>query len=471
MVSWITQGTTGRALAALTVALSTTLAGCGGGEIDADDGSASASGSAASEIGLDDRARALSAGTSTLDTALTDSAAFSGPAEGMAQSQKFGAPNGRAGDLFGWSVASLGTRVVVGSPQFSDPVISLGSRPGTANLFDASGTLVRELLPTSASELTRNDNYGRSVAASGNIIAVGSPGADDVGQFAGEVFLFNATTGAQLANLAPTGTRRNPADGAAFGSAVDVSANRIVVGAPGTFIDGASSSGTGGIIGGHGAIYLYDASTRRLITRVTPPGTMAKDNVGHAVSVEGSTVVAGAPFDSISAREAGAAYVFNASNGSLRLKLSAGDASAMDNFGFAVSTNGSLIAVGAPGDDDRGSSSGSVYLFNASTGALVRKIVASDSVTNSGFGIAVDMVGNQVAVGAWGDNGGAGSVYVFDVTTGAQLGKFVASDAAPVDILGRSVALSGSTLIAGAARDADRGANSGSVYRFLLPTP
>ncbi|MBT9598202.1 MAG: hypothetical protein IV094_19630 [Vitreoscilla sp.] len=460
MQSWFTQRSAGRALGALTVALSTALAGCGGGAIAADDGSASAQ----SEIGLDGRARTLSAGTSTLDAALTENAAIFRPAAGNAEVQKFGAPNGMAGDLFGWSVASVGSRVVVGAPQESVFFRTTNTR-GSAYVFGESGSFVRELLPTSANELRRDDAYGRSVAGSGKLIAVGSPGADDVGQFAGEVFVFNAQTGAQKAKLVPTGTRRNPADGAAFGSAVDVSADRIVVGAPGTFIDG------GGNIGGFGAIYLYDANTRRLITRVTPPGTRAKDNVGHSVSVEGSTVVAGAPFDSISAREAGAVYVFNSSNGSLRLKLTASDASAEDRFGFAVSASGGLIAVGAPFDDDLGSASGSVYLFNATTGAFIRKIVANDAGINDQFGIAVDLIGNTLAVGAWGDNDGAGSVYVIDVTTGTQLGKLVASDAAPRDILGRSVALSGSAVVAGAARDGDRGTDSGSVYRFTLPTP
>jgi FG-GAP repeat len=460
MFSLFTQRKAGRALTALTVAISTAMAGCGGGEIDADDGSASAQ----SEIGLDGRARALSAGTTALDAALTDSAAAFGSVAGLAQTQKFGAPNGMVGDLFGLSVATAGSRVVVGAPQNS-LLRGIANNRGSAYVFDESGSLVRELLPRSADERRRDDAYGRSVAGSANLIAVGSPGADDVGQFAGEVFVFNAQTGEQTAKLVPTGTRRNPADGAAFGSAVDVSADRIVVGAPGTFIDGAGS------IGGFGAIYLYDANTRRLITRVTPPGTRAKDNVGHAVSVEGSTVVAGAPFDSIAAREAGAAYVFSSSNGGLRFKLTASDASAEDRFGFAVSTSGGLIAVGAPYDDDLGSASGSVYLFNAATGAFIRKIVANDAGINDQFGIAVDLVGNTLAVGAWGDNDGAGSVYVFDVTTGTQPGKLVASDAAPRDILGRSVALAGSAVIAGAARDADRGPDSGSVYRFGLPTP
>lgn len=448
------------ALGVLTVVLAGGLAACGGGEIEAGEDSAGAQ----VEIPSDDRARVLSASTAALDAALANIAADFEPVAGTTQTQKFGAPNGMAGDLFGWSVASTGSRVVVGAPQES-VFFRITNTRGSAYVFDESGVFVRELLPTAASELRRDDAYGRAVAGSSNLIAIGSPGADDVGQFAGEVFVFNAQTGAQLAKLVPTGTRRNPADGSAFGSAVDVSADRIVVGAPGTFLTG------GGNIGGHGAMYLYDASTRRLITRVTPPGTRAKDNVGHAVAVEGSTVVAGAPFDSVSAREAGAVYVFDASNGRLRQKLTASDASAEDRFGFAVATNGGLIAVGAPFDDDRGSASGAVYLFDAATGAFLRKIVATDAGVNDQFGIAVDLVGNNLAVGAWGDNDGAGSVYVFDATTGVQSAKLVASDAAPRDILGRAVALSGSGVIAGAARDGDRGTDSGSVYRFGLPTP
>jgi FG-GAP repeat len=460
MHSLFAQRTAGLALAALTVALLPVLAGCGGGEIDSDGGTASSQG----ESGLDGRAQALSAGTFTLDTALTESAAVFAPAAGITEAQKFGAPNGMAGDLFGLSVAAFGSRVVVGAPQ-QNIDFRFTNDQGTAYVFDASGSLLRELLPTSANERRRDDNYGRSVAVSGKVIAVGSPGADDVGQFAGEVFVFSAETGAQVAKLVPTGTRRNPADGSAFGSAVDVSANRIVVGAPGTFTNASDR------IGGVGAIYLYNADTRRLIAKVTPQGARPKDNVGHSVAVAGSIVVAGAPFDSIPAFEAGAAYVFDSSNGSVRLKLTASDAAAVDRFGFAVATNGALIAVGAPFDDDSGSASGSVYLFDAATGAFLRKVIATDGGSNDQFGIALDLVGNHLVVGAWGDNDGAGSVYVFDVTTGIQLGKLVASDAAPRDILGRSVALSGSAVIAGAARDGDRGTDSGSVYRFGRPTP
>lgn len=460
MHALIDPATANRALRALVLALASAVAACGGG-----DGNLESDGAAGvADADPDDRARALSAGPSSLDAVLSGSGAVFEPAVGTTETLKLTAPNGMAGDLFGWSVASAGAQVVVGAPQES-PAIGIANNPGRAFVFDASGTLLRELLPTAAAERRRDDSYGRSVAAAGNLIAVGAPRADDLWTSAGEVFLFDATTGAQVSKLVPTGTRRNPSSFAAFGSAVDVSADRIVVGAPGTFINGSAG------IGGHGAIYLFDANTRRLITRATPPGTRPKDNVGHSVAVEGSTVVAGAPFDSISAESAGAAYVFNASNGALRMKLTAGDASAGDLFGFSVSTSAGLIAIGAPFDADAGSASGSVYLFNANTGAFIRKIVASDAGINDQFGIAVDLVGNRLAVGAWGDNDGAGSVYLFDASTGQQLDKHVASDAAPRDILGRAVALSGTAVLAGAARDADRGTDAGSVYRFELPKP
>lgn len=377
-----------------------------------------------------------------------------------AESSKLGAPDAAEDDLFGWSVAHDGTRVVVGAPDLAPRVFP--SPTGSVAVFDAAtGAFVRNLVPA-AGELNRDDRFGFSVAAAGGRIVVGASGADDVASGAGEVFVFDAATGAQRANLNPPSTRRNPADFVAFGSAVDVSADRIVVNAPGTFRGSAS---------GVGAVYVYRTDTFRQVARVVPSDAAFADNFGHSVSVAGTTIVAGSPWHDAAAQDGGAVYVLNSSNGSQRLKLTAGDAGASDLFGFSVSTNGQLIAVGAPFDDDRGTDSGAVYLFNATTGAFVSKVVAGDGAAGDQFGIAIDLVGNNLAVGAWGDNGGAGSVYVFDVTTGSQLGKLTASDAAALDILGRSVALSGSEVVAGAPRDDDRGRDSGSVYRFGLPTP
>ncbi len=43
-------------------------------------------------------------------------------------------------------------------------------------------------------------------------------------------------------------------------------------------------------------------------------------------------------------------------------KLTASDAAAFDNFGFSVSVSGDLAVIGAWGNDDAGSQSGSAYV-------------------------------------------------------------------------------------------------------------
>ena len=45
-------------------------------------------------------------------------------------------------------------------------------------------------------------------------------------------------------------------------------------------------------------------------------------------------------------------------------KLLASDGQGFDNFGYSVSISGDLVVVGAYGDDDNGSESGSAYLFH-----------------------------------------------------------------------------------------------------------
>ena len=49
-------------------------------------------------------------------------------------------------------------------------------------------------------------------------------------------------------------------------------------------------------------------------------------------------------------------------------KLTAADAAADDQFGRSVAIDGATIVVGAVGDDDGGSGSGSVYVFRTSDG-------------------------------------------------------------------------------------------------------
>ena len=76
----------------------------------------------------------------------------------------------------------------------------------------------------------------------------------------------------------------------------------------------------------------------------------------------------------------GSAYVFTratagdlASGWTQVAKLMAGDGAALDYFGLSVSIDGDTVVIGAYGDDDDGSSSGSAYVFTRATaGDLTR---------------------------------------------------------------------------------------------------
>ena len=115
------------------------------------------------------------------------------------------------------------------------------------------------------------------------------------------------------------------------------------------------------------------------------------------------------------------------------LKLTPTDAAIEDQFGRSIAISGGVVAVGSWYDDDNGLSSGSAYLFDATTGAQLHKLISEDGYSGDVFGgfIAIDQ--GVVAVGAHGDNDNglqSGSAYLFDIATGDQLFKLVASDAA-----------------------------------------
>jgi hypothetical protein len=158
-------------------------------------------------------------------------------------------------------------------------------------------------------------------------------------------------------------------DGAAndyFGRSVAVDGDTAVIGAYGD--DGTGSES--------GAVYVFVRSedSGGIITwtqqdKLTVTNG-ANDQFGRSVAVDGNTAVIGAPgYGSNS----GAVYVFVRSEDSggnitwtQQDKLTAGDddGAAGDYFGYSVAVDGGTAVIGAYGDDDKGSLSGSAYVFN-----------------------------------------------------------------------------------------------------------
>merc|ERR1719271_89346 len=210
------------------------------------------------------------------------------------------------------------------------------------------------------------------------------------------------------------------------------------------------------------------------------------DRFGDSVAVSGDLVVVGAYGNDDTGDRSGSAYVYRTTNGGASwtqvAKLVASDAAAEDWFGESVTVSGDLVVVGADGNDDAGSYSGSAYVFRTTNDGAswtqVAKLVASDAAKDDYFGNSVAISGDLVVVGARGndDAGSAsGSAYVFRTTNGGaswtQSAKLVASDAAKSDFFGDSVAVSGDLVVVGAKYNADAGDSSGSAYVLSAPTP
>jgi hypothetical protein len=311
--------------------------------------------------------------------------------------------------FFGSSVALDGNFALVGAYGDDDA----GSLSGSAYLFDA--TTGQELFKLTASDAAAGDHFGVSVALNGNRALVGADWDDDAGSLSGSAYLFDTTTGQQLAKL----TAPDAALGDKFGISVALNGNIALVGA---YLDNNANGNAAG------SAYVFDVSN---------------------------------PLAPV-----------------LLHKLTASDGATSDVFGHSVSLSGNLALVGSYGDDDAGSLSGSAYLFDVTTGHELAKITPDDAAADQWFGISVSLSGNKALVGAYSDDemgSSAGAAYVFDVSNPlapVQLEKLTASDASPFRIFGREVALSGNTALVGTVNGSNAaGTTTGAAYLFTVPEP
>jgi len=325
------------------------------------------------------------------------------------------------------------------------------------------------------------DSIGESVSISGLIAVVGSPDADDNGGGSGSAYIFDAnptstTFGEQLAKLLPEDGGEN----AFFGSSVSICGDVIAVAA---ICDSQLAECAG-------AVYLFDGDPTsnsfgtQLAKLVAPDGERA-DFFGRSVSGDGHVLAISAIGNDTHKSNTGSVYLFSVDPsttdfGSFLIQLKADDAAQDDEFGNAVSLNGTTLAVSAWRDDDNGDNSGSAYLFNADPassrfGDQLIKLIPNDGEEDDQFGWSLSLSDGIVVVGSLfdEDNGPvSGSAYLFDAdstspTLGHQLAKLLPTDGQSFDSFGFSAALGSGLAIVGATQDDNEiGTNSGSVYVF-----
>jgi hypothetical protein len=391
--------------------------------------------------------------------------AFAGAARaGWLERQKLLASDGATDDEFGYSVSISGDYAIVGA-YLSD---GNGVNSGSAYIFspndiDPNNWVQQQKLL--ASDGTTDDHFGYSVSISGDLAIVGANGNDANGSNSGSAYIFKwdgASWSEQAKLLAADG-----AAGDEFGYSVSISGDYAIVGANRDDDKGGDS----------GSAYIFkrvDANWVQQAKLLAADGN-AEDWFGCFVSISGDFAIVGAMWDDDKGNMSGSAYIFKreGETWSQQARLLAADGAAEDWFGRVVSISGDYAIVGANGNDDNGSNSGSAYIFKreGETWSQQAKLLATDGDAQDFFGHSVSISGDYAIVAALGDDDKgnmSGSAYIFkrNGETWSQQAKMLASDGAAEDQFGMSVSISGDLAVVGTNLDDDKGNRSGSAYIF-----
>lgn len=201
---------------------------------------------------------------------------------------------------------------------------------------------------------------------------------------------------------------------AGLGVAVTIDGDTVVAGAPGVGLSFGAQTPSAYVFVRNGTNWIQQAKL------TGDPGKRFPESVfGVSVSVSGNTIVVGDPYDDAGGQDGGGAFVFarEGAGWALQQKMTGGEG---DFFGYDVAIDGDVLVGGAPLDDERGRSAGSATLFKRSGTAWtqVQKLTASDAVASDNFGERVVIGAKTVICGATGTisrpPSGQGASYVYE---------------------------------------------------------
>ncbi|MEX0902321.1 MAG: carboxypeptidase regulatory-like domain-containing protein [Pseudohongiellaceae bacterium] len=317
-------------------------------------------------------------------------------------------PNPSGQDYFGWPVASTGNGdIVVGA--WND--MAGGVNAGAVHVFSGSdGALLQSIENPNPDT---DDRFGYALATS-------STGTLAVGAYqeanGGAVYVYDSQY--QLSQTLFNGA----ADGnGEFGKSLAATANgEIVVGIPKQDV----TIGAVTLVDA-GAVQVFADSGGSPVLSIDNPTPADFDDYGSAVATTSSDdLIISARFLDTNALDEGSVFVHDGIDGSLLWQVTNPLADANGHFGTTLAgTPQGHVVVGAANDDSGESNSGRVFVFDSLTGELI-KVIDNPTPTmnvNFGQGLAITPHG-QIAVGAFGADGGFGELHLFSsISEGEEL--------------------------------------------------
>ncbi|EYF01797.1 FG-GAP repeat protein [Chondromyces apiculatus] len=377
---------------------------------------------------------------------------ITGPEELYAQDR-------RAYSQFGSASAIAGNTLVVGARSALD-----GTGAAYAFVRGESGWIEEaELL---APDGQVGDDFGFSVAISGDTALVGALFAKEGPRHTGAVYVFSRESGAWVLETRLVGSESAPFG--LFGCSVAIDGDTAVVGA----FQVHEKTGAAYVFGRVGGTWREQAM-------LVPEEAKSFDDVGISVAISGDTILVGADTRHEQGEASGAAYVFKREDQvwHQQAKLTASDGKEYRFFGNPVALEGDTAFVGTYLADGAAPGSGAVYVYER-TGALWQertKLSPRDGRSGDAFGISLSTAPGKLVVGSsqvddQGESSGGG--YVFLQTEGewSEYAKLTAGNGAAGDRVGTSVAIDGNAVVACAPWRDGGFLDTGSAYAFQLDT-
>jgi hypothetical protein len=342
---------------------------------------------------------------------------------------------------FGYSVAISGDTIVVGAPFENGGATGVNGdqnnvsaiESGAAYVFVRSGNTWTQQAYLKASNTGPADQFGASVAISGDTIVVGAPLEDsanpatpsDNSRFdSGAVYVF-ARTGT---TWTPQGYLKasNPGVGDFFGVSVSVSNATLAVGASDEDSNGSAESNDSATDAGAAYVFTRSGSTWTQEAYVKASVVGAGDSFGASVAVSGNTLAVGAFGESSNATGingnpnnnlapfSGAAYVFlrTGTTWTQQAYVKPSNTQLFSGFGASVALSDQNLVVGAGSESTTANDSGAAYWFQRTGSQWTEKafLKAAFPGVDDAYGFAVAASGGLAVSGAYFEDSAATGV-------------------------------------------------------------
>ena len=331
------------------------------------------------------------------------------------------AADGPSDDSFGNAVAISNDTIIIGA-RTSD--VNGNENQGAAYVFVRNGSGWSQQAKLVGNDSEAGDWFGQDVALEGDTAVVGAWSHSVNGnnaEGAAYVFVRNGTTWSQQAKLIAN-------DGGfhdSLGETVDISGQRVIVGAAQATVDGHSRQG---------AVYIFvrNGSNWSQEDKLIAADGSPYKYFGESVAIYDNTALIGTSWEEVNGKPHGAAYIFerDGSNWSQQIKLKDNNSTVGDGFGLSVDLGSDTAVVSSVG---KNMNRGAVFVFTRQNNSWSQEsiLTASDSTENGGFGISVSLDGPNLLIFSYNIYDKSGALYVFrrllptyGLTLGPDAGRF-----------------------------------------------